>query len=66
MIIDEDAILSHMAKLARYDWKGHIPYSAARAYLQDNTVKDQYSYHVSKCSYCEYLIEVVKTVPLMV
>ena len=39
------------------DWRGHVPYAAARSYLDDPGISAQYEAHVDGCAYCRRLVD---------
>lgn len=56
---DEDAALAAIGAMAddAGDWRGHIPYAAARSYRDDPEIWAQYESHVDECVYCRRLID---------
>ena len=50
------AAIKEMADKAG-DWRGHVPYAAARSYLADPGISAQYESHVDGCTYCRRLID---------
>ncbi len=56
---DEVAALAAMETIAEEagDWRGHIPYAAARIYRDDPDTCALYESHVDECTYCRRLID---------
>ena len=56
---DETAALAAIEAMADEtgDWRGHIPYAAARSYRDDPDISAQYESHVDGCTYCRRLID---------
>ncbi len=56
---DEAAALAAMEAMAEEagDWRGHIPYAAARSYFDDPDTCAHYESHVDECTYCRRLID---------
>lgn len=56
---DESAALAAIEAMADEagDWRGHIPYAAARSYRDDPEICAYYKSHVDKCTYCRRMID---------
>ena len=58
-VFDEAEGLAAMAEMAEEagDWRGHVPYAAARSYHDDPAVCAHYEAHVDECAYCRRMID---------
>ena len=63
--IDEVEFLAGVERLQveEGDWREHLPYEASRDYRVNSSVFRQYEAHVSKCSYCQELVELFSRDP---
>ena len=57
--IDLEDLLADVAELLKEcgDWRAHIGFEAACAFTSDYAVRELYMPHVSKCAYCQRMID---------
>ena len=56
---DEAAALAAIEAMAEEagDWRGHIPYAAARSYRDDPDIPAQYEPHLDGCTLCRRMLD---------
>ena len=56
---DEAAALDAIEAMADEagDWRGHIPYAAARSYRDDADIRARYEPHLDGCTLCRRMLD---------